>query len=279
MSMIKCKECGTDVSSKAESCPKCGAPISPKKSVKVKKKTSLLTWLIVVLIGLWFLGTIIDGYETQKLAHQEAERIEQQKKSIAEANRKNVEYFAQNSEAVLASIKSEIDAGNYDKASAITSKYLTTNNSELLGLHKLARTKTVLDQLKAIPAKEYVRNKNLYQELVVLNPDNETYKAKVAHYTKKQAEKEAKEKAAEARKKKIESSFSGWDGSHRGLETYIKNSMDDPDSYEHVETRYGDKGSYLIVVTTFRGKNKFGGVVKQTVSAKVSLDGQVLQIL
>lgn len=30
MALIKCKECGTEVSSKAESCPKCGAKVKPK---------------------------------------------------------------------------------------------------------------------------------------------------------------------------------------------------------------------------------------------------------
>ena len=56
MAMTKCKECGADVSTQAESCPKCGAPISPKKPVKEKKKTSFLTWLIVIIIGLMFSG-------------------------------------------------------------------------------------------------------------------------------------------------------------------------------------------------------------------------------
>ncbi len=55
--------------------------------------------------------------------------------------------------------------------------------------------------------------------------------------------------------------------------------MNDPDSYEHVETRYGDKGTYLIVTTTFRGKNAFGGVARNTVTAKVDLEGNVLEIV
>jgi hypothetical protein len=36
---------------------------------------------------------------------------------------------------------------------------------------------------------------------------------------------------------------------------------------------------HLIVNTTFRGKNAFGGVVKNTVKAKVSLDGESVEIL
>jgi len=55
--------------------------------------------------------------------------------------------------------------------------------------------------------------------------------------------------------------------------------MNDPDSYDHVETVYWDRGDHLVVRTTFRGKNAFGGIVKNSVKAKVSLDGQVLQII
>jgi hypothetical protein len=42
MALIKCKECGAEVSNSAKTCPKCGAPMP--------KKTSLLTWLALFLI-------------------------------------------------------------------------------------------------------------------------------------------------------------------------------------------------------------------------------------
>ncbi|WP_135475265.1 zinc ribbon domain-containing protein [Pseudoalteromonas sp. KS88] len=42
MALIKCKECGAEVSSKAKTCPKCGA--------KPAKKTSLITWFVLILI-------------------------------------------------------------------------------------------------------------------------------------------------------------------------------------------------------------------------------------
>lgn len=82
------------------------------------------------------------------------------------------------------------------------------------------------------------------------------------------------------RKEKIEKSFSGWDGSHIELTKLIKKSMNDPDSYEHVETRYFDMGDHLVVTTTFRGKNGFGGVVKNWVKAKTDVTtGQVIEII
>ncbi len=83
----------------------------------------------------------------------------------------------------------------------------------------------------------------------------------------------------EGREKKIERQFSIWDGSHRGLTKVIKNSMNDPESYKHVETRHWIMDDHIIVSTTFRGTNAFGGTVANTVKAKVSLDGEVLEIL
>lgn len=77
----------------------------------------------------------------------------------------------------------------------------------------------------------------------------------------------------------IEKQFSAWDGSHIKLTELIKDSMNDPKSYEHVETVYWDMKDHLIVNTTFRGKNAFGGTVKNTVKAKISLDGEGIEIL
>lgn len=85
--------------------------------------------------------------------------------------------------------------------------------------------------------------------------------------------------AEEIRKEEIGKHFSAWDGSHRGLTAYIKKSMHDPSSYKHIETVYWDKGDYLVVKTTFRGKNTFGGVVKNWVKAKVDLNGKVLDVI
>ncbi|MFZ3088021.1 MAG: zinc-ribbon domain-containing protein [Methylotenera sp.] len=83
----------------------------------------------------------------------------------------------------------------------------------------------------------------------------------------------------EIRKAEIEKHFSAWDGSHRGLTEVIKKSMNDPNSYEHEKTVFWDKGDHLIVKTTFRGKNAFGGVVKNWVMAKVDLNGNVVEII
>jgi hypothetical protein len=83
---------------------------------------------------------------------------------------------------------------------------------------------------------------------------------------------------SESRQKEIESHFSAWDGSHKSVTRAIKASMNDPGSYDHVETRYSEMGNYLVVHCKFRGKNAFGGVVLNAVQAKVDLSGNVLSL-
>jgi len=48
MSLITCKECNVKISSKADKCPHCGAP--------VKKKTSLWVWLIGAIVLITVFG-------------------------------------------------------------------------------------------------------------------------------------------------------------------------------------------------------------------------------
>jgi len=50
VALIKCKECGSEVSKKAKQCPKCGGPI--------KKKMTISQWIFIIiftLIGVAFL--------------------------------------------------------------------------------------------------------------------------------------------------------------------------------------------------------------------------------
>lgn len=83
----------------------------------------------------------------------------------------------------------------------------------------------------------------------------------------------------EIRKEKLSKYFSSWDGSHGGLEKIIIKTMHDPSSYDHVKTIYWDMGNHLVVKTTFKGTNAFGGVVTNSIKAKVDLQGRVIEIL
>jgi hypothetical protein len=47
MAMMKCKECGSEVSSIAEVCPKCGAKIP---HYPIKKALNIIYWIAVILV-------------------------------------------------------------------------------------------------------------------------------------------------------------------------------------------------------------------------------------
>jgi hypothetical protein len=83
-----------------------------------------------------------------------------------------------------------------------------------------------------------------------------------------------------ARKTNMESEFSAWDGSFKPLVKYIKENMNDPDSFAHVETKYFDHKDSMDVLMKYRGKNAFGGVVTNWVRATCNLDkaGNVLDV-
>jgi hypothetical protein len=61
MALIKCKECGHEVSTQAVSCPNCGTVI--------KKKTGCLTYLgagFALIVGLGVIGSLIPNTNTTK---------------------------------------------------------------------------------------------------------------------------------------------------------------------------------------------------------------------
>lgn len=64
--------------------------------------------------------------------------------------------------------------------------------------------------------------------------------------------------------------LSAWDGSSQALVDYVKGRMNDPGSFEHVETRYTVTPTGARLRMVFRGKNGFGGVVTQVASSEVN---------
>lgn len=249
------------------------------------KARALTVFALFMAFGL-FTGLAQERKE-QELAAQKAEEMAEK---AAQLRQETIDHFDANRGQIIASVEKAIAHEDYQAAISQSNKYLVAGDKKLeqlntqakkerAAIQKAEKTEKLLAELRSIPVEEYSTNKHLYQQLLEMHPNNDLYKDKVAFYRNKIEEEKRKKLAAEKRKKRIESQFSAWDGSHRNLERVIQKSMNDPDSYDHVETAYWDQGDHLIVRTTFRGKNAFGGVVKNSVKAKVSLNGQVLQIL
>lgn len=124
-----------------------------------------------------------------------------------------------------------------------------------------------------------------YRDIALAEPSNKKLVAKAATLTAQdRRERDARERVAAALRAKskrtamLERQFSKWDGSHRSVEQLAKRCMKNPDSYEHVETRYIDLGEAMRVTTVFRGTNSFGAVVPSKFVATVADDGRVISI-
>ena len=93
------------------------------------------------------------------------------------------------------------------------------------------------------------------------------------------AEETRKNNPEELKKARIKKGFSSWDGSHIQLTKVIKDSMNDPNSFELVACNYFDMGDHIVVIEDFRVKNALGGMELGSVKAKCDLDGNVLKVM
>lgn len=69
MALIKCPECGKEVSKDAKTCPQCGHPI---KKEKPKKKHGCLITIISVVVFFGIIGSVIIGAMGQNAAIQKS---------------------------------------------------------------------------------------------------------------------------------------------------------------------------------------------------------------
>jgi len=201
-----------------------------------------------------------------------------------------LEHFNKNRETVIAEIKTALDSQEFGKATALLTEYRFVDDSTIHAIEaelqeKIAeaerakKTTALLAELASAAESDLDKRMGLTKNLLDLHPGNEEYIKATDFYAHRIAEENEKKRTTEERKKKLGLQFSVWDGSHRTLEKLIKATMNDPRSYEHVETVYWDMEEHLIVRTTFRGKNIYGGVVPNWVKAKIDLDGNIIEVI
>jgi argininosuccinate lyase len=100
------------------------------------------------------------------------------------------------------------------------------------------------------------------------------------------------EQAAADHQEWAKAQFSPWDGAHHELVRVVKKGMNDPGSFEHVETKVlvikkqehidtigQGKFNDLYIHMTFRGKNAFGGTIVSGVDALVEYDSGNVTLL
>ena len=97
------------------------------------------------------------------------------------------------------------------------------------------------------------------------------------------AKKNCPEYQMEQMKKQVKRQFSPINNSHIELTNWIKSTMRDPKSYEHIQTQTRfyppksdiNKKGFVYVITTIRGNNALGGKVICEYEAEYNLDGSV----
>ena len=62
MALVKCPECGTDVSSEAAACPKCGHPLQAKPAGGVNPKDPVHL-IGIILVAIILIGCILFGVQ------------------------------------------------------------------------------------------------------------------------------------------------------------------------------------------------------------------------
>lgn len=67
--------------------------------------------------------------------------------------------------------------------------------------------------------------------------------------------------------------------SHIKLSEKLKKSLNDPKSYEHIETTYKGFDSLLVINATFTAKNGFGGTLKKEVIVVNDTLGNITRII
>lgn len=77
---------------------------------------------------------------------------------------------------------------------------------------------------------------------------------------------------------KIKKQFSVWDGSHYNLVKYVKERLNDDNSFRHVNTTAKILGDNVLVKMEYRAANTFGAIVLQNISATYDADGNLIKI-
>jgi len=262
-----------------------------KKEVPIKARGIIITSLAIA--SLFLLGMSDEIRKEEMRTQADKERAEK----IAFARQKNIDYFNQHSSSILEEIKTAIADKKFNKVLQLSSKYLPSNNKELSSLHskatlelkiiadakkeadakaeRIKKTKDILAILKRIPSSQYKDNMGLYKKLVAYNPNNKKYKEKLEYYSKKvqkqEIEEQAKQEKVKAERAARIAKFgeapirSAWDGSYSAVERYLEKVANDPDSIKVdncTGVSYTKKG--WLVGCDYRGRNGFGGMVKQS---------------
>lgn len=239
---------------------------------------------LLVRLFLWFLGIV------GVLAVVGVLFGEGRPPSAADVQRAHVDRFKREKAELMRTADSMMSAGMYQQVLDEYRKYTPAYDPDLRRLLRSAeqklqqhtnseRERVLLAELRGLPESNNEARYKLYEELRRLAPTSTEYEKKLTHYRGLYNAEKREADASAARERQIKAQFSPWDGSHRALARLVKENLKDPDSYDHIETRYGVDGDTLNIRMRYRARNSFGGMVIGQVVAKTTVEGGPVTIL
>ena len=216
--------------------------------------------------------------ETAKLAELDG-MITRQEQAAKQAD---AERAAAEQAATAAANEKQAVATFPQKATMITASYKRALNETYTGqwsaadgdLHDAESVLSSFNGTSVASTKDWT---DLSTKLVALRQKLQPQLDRIAERERKQrqaeeakAEKETQASTALDVERGPKPSNSAWDGSIHCVESYLKQELNDPDSYAHVSTTEPvEVGPYWVVVSRFRAKNGFGALTLHQATFKI----------
>jgi len=220
------------------------------------------------------LGLLVGGAFAMAAGVTRGEQRESARAADARAEALRAD-FAANGPTILQRMDSAFKARNYPLAVSIGDKYAgVVSDSQLVRrlrdaraaqkrVADRAREQQLLARVQRTPATDLEASRDLYQQLVALNPTNTSYKAKYDDFNNRIRQRQAAEQDRIRRLGPVPEA-SAWDGTYREVKDYLRSVMNDPSSLEGLEcTKVYHVERGWLVGCNYRGRNTFGGMIRQ----------------
>jgi len=279
-----CKSCGNMVSKTAEICPQCGA--------RLKKKTSCCAVVLAILFFLVVLPIYIghnlskqyEGQSSELLSQEEKElqrsiimeRLSYLKKEVSEFkelkfNNDNEVYIIMKDKKIPEDYNIICNAAAFNASVALKEK---NGKDTSCTVYLLSYDGAPGDMTKVL-YKAYAKGGRIQESGDTLYGT----RLKMNAMSPKEREAFLQDQKAQNRAGEFEKQYvSRLDGSVKPVVRYVKQSLDNPSSFEHVNTQWGivsGETDLYWVKMTFRNKNAFNATVTNTIRVNVDFNGNI----
>lgn len=196
---------------------------------------------------------------------------EQQERELARQEKVRANYKA-NRDRILIDLRKLADSKEWGRAKRYVDDYSVIRGDAALDSLReriqagwaLQEEQRLLAKVRKVPAREVEENLRLYQQLRKLNPGKDLYKRKIRHYQEKLNALRAQERAEAERQERLygkRPTAAKW-----AVADYLESIAHDPDSIEvqGCTAVMLDKKRGWVTGCTFRGRNAFGALIRQS---------------